>query len=95
MSQIFTNGKGDSNCYMYPNRSYVGGSLMDFINDIGMVPNHIVTNGSKELTKGLWKETVQKYKIIQTLTVKLHCGLKYPKTLKTSRNYIVQIWLYM
>ena len=41
---------------------------MHFINDIGMVPNHMVTDGAKELTQGLWKDTIQKYKIIQTMT---------------------------
>ena len=35
--------------------------------DIGMVTNHVITDGDKELTQGLWKGTIQKYKIIQTL----------------------------
>ena len=41
---------------------------MDFMNNIGMVPNHVVINGAKEETLDVWKETIQKYKSIQTLT---------------------------
>ena len=50
--QVFTNGKGDTHCYPYHRKNKVGGSLMDFINDIGMVPNQIVTDNAKEATLG-------------------------------------------
>ena len=41
---------------------------MDFINDIGMVPNHIVTDNAKEATLGEWKKTVDKFKIKHTMS---------------------------
>jgi hypothetical protein len=41
---------------------------MDFINDIGMVPNHIVANNTKETTLGEWKSTVDKFKIKHTMS---------------------------
>jgi hypothetical protein len=41
---------------------------MDFINDIGMVPKHIVTDNAKEATLGEWTSTVDKFKIKQTMS---------------------------
>ena len=66
--QVFTNGKGDTHCYPYHRKAKVGGSLMDFINDIGMVPNHIVTDNAKESTLEEWKSTVDKFKIKYTMS---------------------------
>ena len=66
--QIYTNGKADTYCYPYHRKNKVGGSLMDFINDIGMVPNHIITDNSKELTFGKWKNTVDNHKIKHTMS---------------------------
>ena len=66
--QVFTNGRGDTHCYSYHRKVKVDGSLMDFINDIGMVPNHIVTNNAKETTLGEWKSTVDKFKIKHTMS---------------------------
>jgi hypothetical protein len=53
--QVFTNDRGDIHCYSYHRKVKVDESLMDFINDIGMVPNHIVTNNAKETTLGEWR----------------------------------------
>ena len=50
--QVFTNGRGDTHCYSYHRKVKVDGSLMDFIHDIGMVPNYIVANNAKETTLG-------------------------------------------
>ena len=47
--QIFTNGKGDTHCYPYHRNNKVDRSLIDFINDIGMVPNDMVADNAKEL----------------------------------------------